>query len=59
ITCSARRFFGRKFKRQKSVGNYLVDFVCFSPTPIVEVDGGSLPKKGNTIIESQKLYFPT
>ena len=36
----ARRFSGLKFKRQKPVGNYIVDFVCFSPKLIVEVDGG-------------------
>ncbi len=36
----ARRFFGLKFKRQKPVGNYIVDFVCFSPKLIVEIDGG-------------------
>ena len=35
----ARRFSGLKFKRQKPVGNYIVDFVCFSPKLIVEVDG--------------------
>jgi very-short-patch-repair endonuclease len=36
----ARRFFWLKFKRQKPVGNYIVDFVCFSPKLIIEVDGG-------------------
>jgi very-short-patch-repair endonuclease len=35
----ARRFSGLKFKRQKPVGNYIVDFVCFSPKLVVEVDG--------------------
>jgi very-short-patch-repair endonuclease len=35
----ARRFSGLKFKRQKPVRNYIVDFVCFSPKLIVEVDG--------------------
>jgi very-short-patch-repair endonuclease len=34
----ARRFSGLKFKRQKPVGNYIVDFVCFSPKLVVEVD---------------------
>lgn len=36
----ARRFLGLKFRRQKPVGNYIVDFVCLSPKLIVEVDGG-------------------
>jgi very-short-patch-repair endonuclease len=35
----ARRFSGLKFKRQKPVGNYIIDFVCFFPKLIIEVDG--------------------
>jgi hypothetical protein len=31
---------GLKFKRQKPVGPYIVDFVCFKPALVVEVDGG-------------------
>jgi very-short-patch-repair endonuclease len=36
----AHRFMGLKFKRQKPVGNYIVDFVCFAPMLVVEIDGG-------------------
>ena len=36
----AHRFMGMKFKRQKPVGNYIVDFVCFAPMLVVEIDGG-------------------
>jgi very-short-patch-repair endonuclease len=36
----ARRFLGLKFRRQKTVGNYIVDFVCLSPKLIVEIDRG-------------------
>ena len=36
----AKRFLGLKFKRQKPVGPYIVDFICFDPPLIVEVDGG-------------------
>lgn len=36
----AKRFLGLKFKRQKPVGRYIVDFICLSPKLIVEVDGG-------------------
>jgi very-short-patch-repair endonuclease len=36
----AHRFMGIKFKRQKPVGNYIVDFVCFAPKLVVEIDGG-------------------
>lgn len=34
------RFFGAKFKRQQSLGNYIVDFVCFEVKLVIEVDGG-------------------
>ncbi|MFA7634041.1 MAG: DUF559 domain-containing protein, partial [Thiohalomonadaceae bacterium] len=36
----ARRFMGLKFRRQKPVGNYIVDFVCHAPKLVVEIDGG-------------------
>jgi very-short-patch-repair endonuclease len=36
----ARLFSGLKFKRQKPVGNYIIDFVCFFLKLITEVDGG-------------------
>lgn len=36
----AHRFMGLKFRRQKPVGNYIVDFVCRSHMLVVEVDGG-------------------
>jgi very-short-patch-repair endonuclease len=36
----AHRFMGLKFKRQKTIGYYIVDFVCSDPPLIVELDGG-------------------
>ena len=36
----AHRFLGLKFKRQKPIGRYIVDFVCMERGLIVEVDGG-------------------
>jgi len=36
----AHRFMGLKFKRQKPMGIYIVDFVCVEKGLIVEVDGG-------------------
>jgi very-short-patch-repair endonuclease len=36
----AKRFMGLKFKRQKPMGNYIVDFVCMELGLIVELDGG-------------------
>jgi very-short-patch-repair endonuclease len=36
----AHRFMGLKFKRQKPMGRYIVDFVCVERRLIVELDGG-------------------
>lgn len=36
----AHRFMGLKFKRQKPIGRYIVDFICMEHQLIVEVDGG-------------------
>jgi very-short-patch-repair endonuclease len=36
----ANRFMGLKFKRQKPMGPYIVDFICLECGVIVEVDGG-------------------
>jgi len=33
------RMFGAKFKRQEQIGDYIVDFVCFTARLIVEADG--------------------
>ncbi|WP_461092562.1 endonuclease domain-containing protein [Spirosoma gilvum] len=34
-----RRLANAKFRRQHSVGNYIVDFYCFDHKLVVEVDG--------------------
>jgi very-short-patch-repair endonuclease len=36
----AHRFMGLKFKRQKPMGRYIVDFVCMEHRLIIELDGG-------------------
>jgi very-short-patch-repair endonuclease len=36
----AHRFMGLKFKRQKPMGRYIVDFVCIERRLIIELDGG-------------------
>ena len=36
----AHRFFDLKFKRQKPMGCYIVDFVCVERLLIIEIDGG-------------------
>ena len=35
-----RRLCGAKFKRQRPIGNYIVDFVCDEAKLIIEIDGG-------------------
>jgi very-short-patch-repair endonuclease len=34
-----KKLCGRKFRRQHSIGNYIVDFYCFSEKLIIELDG--------------------
>ena len=36
----AHRFMGKKFKRQKPIGRYVVDFVCLEAKLIIELNGG-------------------
>jgi very-short-patch-repair endonuclease len=36
----AQRFMGLKFKRQKPVGTFIVDFVCMELKLVIEADGG-------------------
>ena len=36
----ARQLSGYKFRRQEPIGQYIVDFVCFSPRLVIEIDGG-------------------
>ncbi len=35
-----RQLEGHKFRRQQSIGSYIVDFVCLENKVIVELDGG-------------------
>ncbi len=43
----AHRFLGIKFKRQKPIGPYLVDFVCVEQRLVIEVDGGQHQDQAN------------
>lgn len=36
----AGRFEGMKFRRQHSIGQYIVDFICLEKKLIIELDGG-------------------
>ena len=37
----SRKLEGRKFRRQHSIGNYIVDFCCPSENLIIELDGNT------------------
>jgi len=39
-----RRFNGLKFRRQESIGNYIVDFVSIEVMMVIEIDGGQHAK---------------
>ncbi|QJP12106.1 endonuclease domain-containing protein [Pseudomonas multiresinivorans] len=36
----AHRFLGLKFRRQKVIGPYIIDFICHERMLIIELDGG-------------------
>lgn len=36
----ARQLEGLKFRRQHTIGRYVVDFVCLEKTLVIELDGG-------------------
>ncbi|MFZ6046614.1 endonuclease domain-containing protein [Pseudomonas sp. CR3202] len=35
-----RQLLGLKFRRQRPIGRYIVDFICFERMLVVELDGG-------------------
>jgi very-short-patch-repair endonuclease len=41
----AGRLGGFKFRRQHPIGRYYVDFVCFEPRLVIEVDGDHHPEQ--------------
>ncbi|MBI5192997.1 MAG: endonuclease domain-containing protein [Nitrospirae bacterium] len=43
---------GLKFRRQQPIDKYIVDFVCFENSIIIEVDGGQHAAERNKDIES-------
>ena len=52
-----RRLGGFKFRRQASIGSYIVDFLCVEARLVVEIDGGQhtpeLDAKRTAWIEAQ------
>jgi len=48
---------GRKFRRQHSIGNYIVDFFCFSENLIIEVDGSSHENYASEMLDIERDNF--
>src|SRR5512143_2663471 len=48
----AHRFMGLKFKRQKPMGRYIVDFVCVERRLVIELDGGQHAEQ--TVYDQQR-----
>ncbi|MBZ5588188.1 MAG: endonuclease domain-containing protein [Acidobacteriia bacterium] len=50
-----RKATGCRFRRQHPLGPYILDFVCFSPRLVVEVDGGQHAESGRDVIRDSFL----
>jgi len=42
-----RQIHGHKFRRQRSIGPYIVDFVCLEKKVVIEVDGGQHSRRNS------------
>jgi very-short-patch-repair endonuclease len=51
------RLDGKKFRRQHSVGNYILDFYCPSEKLAIEVDGNSHDDDSAQIYDEQRTAF--
>jgi len=58
-TCiKSRQLEGRKFRRQHSIGNYIVDFYCPSEQIVIELDGaGHFTYEGSQKDEIRDNYL--
>jgi very-short-patch-repair endonuclease len=51
-----RQLYGRKFKRQYSIGRYVVDFYCAEERLAVELDG-SVHDRSSRIYDEERAQF--
>jgi very-short-patch-repair endonuclease len=51
----SRKLAGFKFRRQQPIRRYIVDFVCFSHSLVVEIDGGQHADSKNDEVRSRFL----
>jgi len=52
-----KQFYGYKFRRQAIIGNYIVDFVCFTEKLIIELDGGHHDEEQERIKDLQRTQW--
>ena len=45
---------GFRFRRQALIGDYIVDFACFSPRLIIELDGGQHAETGQRVHDQRR-----
>ena len=48
---------GRRFRRQHSIGNYIVDFFCYSENLIIEVDGASHDNYASEMADEKRDHY--
>ena len=51
------RLSGRKFRRQHSIGSYIVDFYCASEKLVVELDGAAHDGSGQAARDELRTQF--
>lgn len=51
----AKRLLGMKFRRQKPIGPYIVEFICQERMLVIEVDGGKHPESKSN--EARDTWF--
>jgi len=51
-----KRLEGLRFRRQQTIGGYIVDFVCFEKRVIIEVDGGQHATQKEKDTERDKWF---
>lgn len=53
----AKRFKGLKFKRQYSLGKYVVDFICLERKLIIELDGCQHKEENQERYDKERTQF--
>jgi very-short-patch-repair endonuclease len=53
----AKQLAGYKFRRQEPIGRYIVDFVCFRPPVIIELDGGQHDATKQRVRDAQRTSW--